>query len=497
VSDSIKARILLADDEPLYLQATSQLLRKAGYDCICVADASHAIEVIQSDSIDLVLTDLNMPGNLKLELLRAGRQEWPSLPLIVVTGVPSLPTAIESVRLGIADYLVKPIKFEVLLQSIRRVLQNASLPVAVPEAAAQHGTRSTPAGRPVIAANPGKKGSRNSGFIGSSEAMQKLFELIERVAQSDANVLISGESGTGKELVAKAIHDASARRDSPFQIIDCTAIPESLFESILFGHIKGSFTGAVDDQTGLLAKADLGTAFFDEMGELPMTLQPKLLRVIQEQTYVPLGKSVPRTLNTRFICATNRNLLHEVDNGRFRRDLFYRLSVLHLEIPPLRKRDDDVVELAQHFLENFRAAAYQATPEAQGFTDACLERLRCYSWPGNVRELRNAIESSVALCDGPLIDVIHLPEWIRNESSSLDPVEPKPITSDVSSLSRDQARGTTDKQYFESLMRQYNGNISQAARHAQLSRQTLHKLLNKHRIEAADFRTVRSSDRLI
>jgi len=496
VSDPINARILLADDEPLYLQATSQLLRKAGYDCVCVADAAHAMEVIRHQSIDLVLTDLNMPGNLKLELLRAGRHEWPALPLIVVTGVPSLPTAIESVRLGIADYLVKPVKFEVLLQSIRRVLQHASLPVVAP-GAVHPGASFSHVDRPLFAANKRKQGSSDIRFIGSSEPMRKLFELIDRVSQSDANVLISGESGTGKELVAKAIHDASARRDSPFQIIDCTAIPESLFESILFGHIKGSFTGAVDDQTGLLAKADLGTAFFDEMGELPMTLQPKLLRVIQEQTYIPLGKSVPRTLNTRFICATNRNLLHEVDNGRFRRDLFYRLSVLHLEIPPLRKRDDDVVELAQHFLESFRGSAPLATPVAQGFTDACLERLRRYTWPGNVRELRNAVESSVALCDGPLIDVIHLPEWIRDESSSLDAVEPKPTSSDVSSLSRNQARGTTDKQYFESLMRQYNGNISQAARHAQLSRQTLHKLLNKHRIEAADFRAVRSTDRLI
>ncbi|TVP95252.1 MAG: sigma-54-dependent Fis family transcriptional regulator [Planctomycetaceae bacterium] len=483
-------RLLLADDEPLYLQATSQLLRKAGFDCICVADAEAAIRYLRSEPFDLVLTDLNMPGNLKLELLQAGRKEWPQTPLIVVTGVPSLPTAIEGVRLGIADYLIKPVRFEILLKSIRRVLARP---------------RET-----ETQADPSSGTASDSRIIGSSEPMRALKEMIGRVAQTDANVLISGESGTGKELVAQAIHAASRRREKRFQIVDCTAIPESLFESLLFGHVKGSFTGAVDDQVGLLKQSDQGTAFFDEIGELPLTVQPKLLRVIQEQTFVPVGKSEPTQLNTRFISATNRNLHHEVEQGRFRRDLFYRLSVLHLELPPLRDRDDDVVELAEHFLHLFT----EPDRPIEGFTPVCLERFRAYAWPGNIRELRNAIESAAAMCRGTWIDVEDLPDWIARPVSPTDRsaiypqgstelTPPQPSDSDPAATaalnlpvgSREDALGTTDKTYFQTLMRRYQGNISQAAKHAGVSRQTLHKLLNRHNISAAEYRRPSAEDR--
>ena len=476
-------RLLLADDEPLYLQVTSQLLRKAGFHCTCVADAEAAIRHLRSEPFDLVLTDLNMPGNLKLELLRAGRKEWPETPLIVVTGVPSLPTAIESVRLGISDYLIKTVRFEILLKSIRRIL-------------------ATPREAESLAEIPPEP-ALESRIIGSSEPMRALKEMIERVAHADANVLISGESGTGKELVAQAIHAASRRGEQKFQVVDCTAIPESLFESLLFGHVKGSFTGAVDDQIGLLKQSDQGTAFFDEIGELPLTVQPKLLRVIQEQTFVPVGKSEPTQLNTRFISATNRNLHHEVEQGRFRRDLFYRLSVLHLELPPLRDRGDDVVELAEHFLHQFT----DPDRPIEGFTPVCLERFRAYGWPGNIRELRNAIESAAAMCRGAWIDVEDLPDWIgrpvspseRLTGSAKGPAEvasgrsadAEPVVTadpDLPIGSREEALGTTDKAYFQALMRQYHGNISRAARHAGLSRQTLHKLLNRHQISAAEYR---------
>ena len=461
-----QARLLLADDEPLYLETTAQLLRKAGYQCHCVSDAAAAIQILRSKPIDLLLTDLNMPGNFKLELLRWGRQSQPQVPVLVVTGVPSLPTAIESVRLGIADYLVKPVKFEVLLQSIERVLSSrpqGGQQVSKPEAA--------------VSAH---------GIIGSSKPIRSLLELIDRVAQADANVLISGESGTGKELVAQAIHRASTRAQHPFQVVDCTAIPESLFESVLFGHVKGSFTGAVDNQDGLLKRSNGGTAFFDEIGELPMTLQPKLLRLIQEQTFVPVGRSEPLKLNTRFLCATNRNLMQEVEAGKFRRDLFYRLCVLHLELPPLLDRGDDVLELAEHFLSQLLPPA----SPIEGFTDACLERLRGYHWPGNVRELRNAIESAVALCSTARIDTADLPAWIT--SSPTATVSGTAVAADhllvAGELSRQEALGSTDKRYFEALLKQYHGNISRAARHAGLSRQSLHKLLNKHGISAAQFR---------
>ncbi len=474
-TDRPPARILLADDEPLYLQATSQLLRKAGYDCECVADADAAIAVLRDRPVDLVLTDLNMPGNLKLELLQAGREHFPRVPLVVVTGVPSLPTAIESVRLGIADYLIKPVKFEVLLKSIERTL-------AAKRAAAASDDSELAGDLPeVIASDP-----QIHGIIGSSEPIRNLLEMITRVAASDSNVLISGESGTGKELVAAAIHRISHRRDFPLQIIDCTAIPETLFESLLFGHVKGSFTGATDDRQGLLQRSDGGTAFFDEIGELPMTLQPKLLRVIQEQTFVPVGKSQATQLNTRFISATNRNLLKEVEAGRFRRDLFYRLSVLHLELPPLRSRGDDVIQLAQHFLQTLRTV----NPHVEGFTDDCLERLRQYRWPGNIRELRNAVESALALCTTRRIDVADLPDWIADDQAIIDETSFSPPAG-VIAMSRSEARGSIDRSYVEALLREYRGNISGAARHAGLSRQSLHKLLNKYEISAARFREQR------
>src|SRR5687768_9757648 len=229
------ARILIVDDEPLYLRTTAALLKKAGYECLTAADGASALNILAAEKVDLVLSDLNMPGNLRLELLREGRNHWPDVPLIVVTGVPSLPTAIESVRLGIADYLLKPVKFGDLLSSVKRALSHRARELPVKDA---------------------QDARRFPELVGDSPAMHELFEIIERVTVSDANILITGESGTGKEAVAAAIHRRSPRAEGPFQVIDCTAIPETLFESLLFGHVKGSFTGAIKDQAGLLGQAD-------------------------------------------------------------------------------------------------------------------------------------------------------------------------------------------------------------------------------------------------
>ena len=332
-------RILIADDEPLYLRTTGQLLRKAGYECVCVPDADAALDKLRSEPFDLVLSDLNMPGNLKLELLQQGRSQWPDIPLIVITGVPSLPTAIESVRLGIADYLLKPVKYEDLLASVGRVLAQPTTTLPAPSAV-QPDIDSLSAKFPQI--------------VGRSEPMLEVLEIVDRVAQTDTNVLITGESGTGKEVIAEAIHQHGRRRDHNFQIIDCTAIPETLFESVLFGHAKGSFTGAVKDQEGLLSRSHRGTAFFDEIGELPLPSQAKLLRAVQEQAFTPVGKSELRRVDTRYICATNRDLQEEVNAGRFRQDLFYRLGVIHMELPPLRERGDDVMLLAHRFLTDLQ-----------------------------------------------------------------------------------------------------------------------------------------------
>jgi two-component system response regulator HydG len=455
------ARILIADDEPLFLRTTDELLRKAGYECSCAADGHAAMQALAREPFDLVISDLNMPGNLKLELLREGRRQWPQIPLIIVTGAPSLPTAIESVRLGIADYLLKPVKFDDLLSSVRRALSKRARE------------------SPRTLEDP----QEARGFpelVGDSPAMHELFEIIERVTLTDANILITGESGTGKEAVAAAIHRRSQRAKGPFQVIDCTAIPESLFESLLFGHVKGSFTGAVKDQAGLLSQADGGTAFFDEIGELPSPLQAKLLRVIQEQTFTPLGKSESQQIDVRFICATNRNLELEVNAGRFRRDLFYRLAVLHIDLPPLRQRGEDVTRLANHFLEHLQSPNKPVT----GFSEHTIELFKRHSWPGNIRELRNAVEHGLAMTRSKTIAPVDLPATLQRASLDAAAYEAR----EPPFGSRADALGTAERDYLVALLKENAGNVARSANQAGMSRQGLHKLLKKHAVDAADYR---------
>jgi two-component system response regulator HydG len=459
-----QARILIADDEPLYLRTTGDLLRKAGYDCECVPDADAALLALANRPFDLILSDLNMPGNLKLELLEEGRTRWPHIPLIVITGVPSLPTAIESIKLGITDYLLKPVKYEDLLASVRRALAQEPDP--------QLSRERTEDERQHLA-------TQFPEIVGQSDAMLELFDIMDRVANTDTNILLTGESGTGKEVVARAIHRHSKRAKHHFQVIDCTAIPESLFESILFGHVKGSFTGAVKDQVGLLSQAHKGTAFFDEIGELPAMLQSKLLRVIQEQTFTPIGENKPVQIETRFLCATNRDLEWEVHSGRFRRDLFYRLAVIHLHLPPLRERGEDVLLLARHFLKRLKP---QGSP-VEDFSEDALSCLRRYHWPGNIRELRNIVERAIALARSSRIEVQDLPASLKLKSV-VDEAGP----SFISEASRDEAREAAEKSYLISLLKEHRGNVTQAARHAEMSRQGLHKLLKKHGLSAADYR---------
>jgi len=457
-----KATILIADDEPLFLRTTAALLRKSGYKCINAPDGEAAIEALQRQPVDLILSDLSMPGNLKLELLREGRDKWPEIPLIVVTGVPSLPTAIESVRLGITDYLLKPVSYPDLLASVRRALSGR-----------QYSTRSAKTDR-----DSGSPCASFPEIVGESESMQTLCELVERIAETNANVLITGESGTGKEVIAKAVHRKSRRATSAFQVIDCTAIPDSLFESVLFGHVKGAFTGAVNDQPGLLRQADGGTAFFDEIGELPLPLQSKLLRVIQEQTFTPVGQHSLVRIDTRFLCATNRDLETEVNAGRFRQDLFYRLAVIHLEIPPLRERGQDILLLARHFLRELQqpgARPMELSPEAE----SCLLR---YSWPGNVRELRNAIERGVVMARSGQILPSDLPGAVHTPAS----VETRSEAPQGSS--RIDALQDAERDYLIGLLQKNSGNVARSAKEAGMSRQGLHKLLKKHGVNAADYR---------
>ncbi len=369
-------------------------------------------------------------------------------------------------RLGIADYLLKPVRFEALLAAVQRALQHPATP---PETVG------------MDAANDASATDLNGKYpeiIGNCPAMLELLDIVDRVAMSNTNVLITGESGTGKEVIARAIHSRSPRRSHAIQVIDCTAIPESLFESVLFGHIKGSFTGAVKDQTGLLRACDGGTAFFDELGELPAASQAKLLRVIQEQTFTPVGDHKPVKVDTRFVCATNRDLQAEVDSGRFRQDLFYRLAVIHIELPPLRERGDDVLLLAESFLRNLRSS----DSSVSGFANETIECFRHYRWPGNIRELRNVIERCITLARGELIEPSDLPPQLREAAT--DPCE----VSDLTEISRDEALDSADRAYLTQLLKKHDGVIASAARQAGLSRQGMNKLLKRHGIAADEFR---------
>lgn len=482
-------RILIADDEPLYRQTTAELLRKAGFECVCVSNGSDAIAELKSQHFDLVLSDLNMPGNMKMELLRDHNKNYAATPIIVITGVPSLPTAIESVRLGIADYLLKPVKFEDLLTSVRSALEKARR-----QRDSYRSNKSTRLG-----------GSDDSlsgagGMLGQSAPMRELFETIERVAQSDSNVLITGESGTGKEEVAQSIHRASSRSTGLFQVIDCTAIPETLFESTVFGHKKGAFTGAISDQVGLLSRCHGGTAFLDELGELPLTLQAKLLRAVQQQTFTPLGGNTVETVDTRFICATNRDLQREMTSGRFRQDLFYRLAVIHIHVPPLRVRGDDILLLAEHFLRRLQGNG----ESVRGFDSDAQRLLSQYSWPGNIRELQNVIERALVMAQGGVITAKELTSITAGADASCDssfdafspqaaddsgPADRSAGSQDRAGVgSRDAAVRAAERNYLVGLLESLNGNVSEAARQAGLSRQGLHKLLRAHDIEASKFR---------
>jgi two-component system response regulator HydG len=459
--DTARARILVVDDEPLFLRTTAQLLTKAGYECTTAADGRAALQILAEQSFDLVLSDLNMPGNLKLELLYEQRERWPQTPLIVITGVPSLPTAIESIRLGIADYLLKPVRYDDLLTSVQRAL-------------AIHAPRTDRPAPPVEQRLP----AAFPELIGDSPAIRDLLPVLERVAISDANVLITGESGTGKEVVAQAIHRRSRRGNGPLQVIDCTSVPESLFESVLFGHARGAFTGAVAEQAGLLRQADGGSAFFDEIGELPASLQAKLLRVIQQQTFTPVGKTTPIRIDTRFLCATNRDLELEVHAGRFRRDLFYRLAVIHIELPPLRDRGDDVLLLARHFLQQLQ----RTTGRALEFAPETLELFRRYSWPGNVRELRNAVEGGLAMARHTAILPGDLPAAIQRAASL-------PIGAAAGqAVPVAETRLGAEREFLIARLRENAGNVARTAQQVGMSRQGLHKLLKKHGVKAADYR---------
>lgn len=444
--------ILLVEDDASLRRTVAEFLDAYGYHVIPAPDAQHALEVLQSEAVDLVVTDMMMPGMHGDELLKQIRATFPDIPVIAVTAFGSVEGAVALTRAGAADYLTKPFRTRALLDSVARVLDE---------------TRPRREQRQVRRG----LGPHLEGIIGRSRPMIRLFERIGRVAASPAPVLITGETGTGKELVALAVHRASGRE--PFVAVNCGAIPEHLIESELFGHARGAFTGADRDKRGLFEVADGGTLFLDEIGELPMTLQPKLLRALQSGEFRRVGETQERRARVRLVTATHRELKAAVRDGRFREDLFFRINVLHLEVPALRERPADIPLLAEGLLA--QVADREGRSEMR-FSPAAVALLVAYSWPGNVRELLNTVERAAVLAEQAEIGVADLPEEVRGAGERIEALS--------SAGARELTLAEVERDYTLEVLRRCGGNKSRAAEVLGVPRRTLYRRLDEYGVFA-------------
>jgi two-component system response regulator PilR (NtrC family) len=392
----MKSRILVVDDEESIREFLEIMLRKEGYEVTCVEDGQKALDVIKKKTVDMVISDLQMPNLTGIELLRQVKDQYPNLLFMMITAFGTTETAVEAMKLGAYDYITKPFKIDEVRINIANALRSQNLEVE----------------NRTLKKELGKEYSFQN-LVGNSEPIHRIFELIKRVSQTPTNVLITGESGTGKEMVAKAIHFNGPLKERPFITVNCGAIPESLMESEMFGHKKGSFTGAVADKSGLFEVADGGTLFLDEVGELPLSIQVKLLRAIQERVIRRVGATDDTKIEVRIIAATNRDLEEMVKTGEFRQDLFYRLNVINIKTPSLRERPDDIPALANHFLKKYND---RLNKQIGGISVEAMEMLKKYDYPGNVRELENVIERTVALEGGATILPESLPPFVNTPS---------------------------------------------------------------------------------
>ena len=399
----VPSRILVVDDERSLREFLEIFFRREGYAVETVASVDEALVALAADDFDVVISDVQMSGGSGLDLLRRVKETAPDCVVIMITAFATTETAIEAMKQGAYDYILKPFKVDELRLVVEKALEKKLL--------ADENQRLRTALR-----------SRSRTLVGSSTVLARVHELIAQVASTRTNVLVSGESGTGKELVARAIHDLSERRDKPFIAVNCGAIPENLLESELFGHVRGAFTGAVSNKPGLVETADGGTLFLDEIGELPASLQVKLLRLIQDKTLRRVGGNHDQRVDVRIVAATNRDLRAEVQGGRFREDLYYRLNVIQIALPPLRERMEDVPLLVQHFLEKYRR---ELGKSVTGVSPAAMEKILAHRFPGNVRELENLIERAVALARGPTLGVEVLPASVLEPGG---PSQPQPRT---------------------------------------------------------------------
>jgi DNA-binding NtrC family response regulator len=450
-------RILVVDDDESLRRVTQVQLEQSGYEVAAAADGNEALAVLERFPADMVITDLKMPGMSGLDLLKRIRAETPEIVVIMVTAFGTIENAVEAMRAGAYDYITKPVQIEELRMTVSRALEHLDLQEEV---------------RNLRSSLDQKYGFEN--ILGRSSVLLSVLDMASRAAQTGSTVLIRGETGTGKELLAKAIHFNSPRKEKPFITINCGAIPKDLLESELFGHVKGSFTGAIAHKKGKAEAADGGTLFLDEIGELPPELQVKLLRLLQQGEVEKVGATDTTHVDVRIIAATNRNLQAMIEDGAFRDDLYYRLAVIPLELPPLRERPDDIPELVEHF---FVRAKEKHGRHDLALPPALLLYFCGYRWPGNVRELENVLERLVVLSRGPEITLNDLPEVLRRERPTLEVLHldlpPQGISLEA-----------VEKELILRALQKSNWNQTQAARYLDLSRKTLIYRMEKYNIQS-------------
>ncbi len=424
------ARILVADDERDFRRSVAEVLAEQGHEVREAGDTPEALREIDRDPFDLVLSDLRMPGPDGLALLRAAAERMPDAVLVVLTAYGSLDVAIEALRVGAHDFLLKPITLQTLVHKVDRLLRHQAT-LAENRFLRRALERDVPAG----------------GLVGASAQIAELSRLIARVAAADSTVLVTGETGTGKEVVARELHRQSPRQREPFVAINCGSIPETLLESELFGHVRGAFSGADRDKQGLLEVAGTGTLLLDEIGEMPLPLQPKMLRALESREFLRVGSTAPSHLAARVLATTHRDLTRMIEEGSFRADLYYRLGVLELHVPPLRERPDDVRPLTLHLLERLRRRMNVPVPVVEPEAWSALER---YAWPGNVRELANVIERALILSEEGRIGLADLPGVVQTPGSH--------VVDDLRA-----ARRAFEVQHVRAVLRRYGGDKRRAA----------------------------------
>jgi DNA-binding NtrC family response regulator len=463
-------RVLVVDDEPDMVENLVRILRREGYRCLHTTESVKALELLEAHRPDVLLTDLKMPEMDGMELLKRAHAVDPALPVIMITAFSTIESAVAAIKEGAFDYLPKNFTADHLRVAVERALRQRRLQVENRNLREQLQTT-----------------FRFESLLGRSPAMARVFELVRKAARSDANILVHGESGTGKELIARAIHANSPRAAQPFVPVDCASLPENLLESELFGHEKGAFTGAVKTKPGLMESADHGTLFLDEIGEIPLGLQAKLLRALQERQIRRVGGNALVDVDVRVVSATNRDLRTSMAKGEFRDDLFYRIDVIAIGLPPLREREGDVQLLAHAFLERYGKG------RLRGIDDDALAALKTYRWPGNVRELQNVIERGCALADGDRLRLADLPDYVVGGApvpgvapgGGGEIVDAARATGQGLSLkdAKEQWMGVLEASYLRDLLARHDGNVSAAAKDAGIDRKTFHRLINKYQLK--------------